>query len=136
MFSSKQLRAMAMAATALALAGGSYGIVSAASGNSSSGANPTLGSATAAKVVPFHRGEPTPSKIVGQVPPSWSPGSGTLVAGTVASKATAAAVAAFPGGKVNRVVAVTGGDYNVHVIGVNWPHHVFLNGEFKVIGAE
>jgi hypothetical protein len=27
-------------------------------------------------------------------------------------------------------------DYEVHYIGVNWPHHVFVNQDFKVIGAE
>jgi hypothetical protein len=25
---------------------------------------------------------------------------------------------------------------NVHIIGVNWPHHVFVNQEFQVVGAE
>jgi hypothetical protein len=24
----------------------------------------------------------------------------------------------------------------VHIIGVNWPHHVFVNQSFKVVGAE
>ena len=136
MFSTKPTRAIAIAATALVLAGGSYGIVSAASGGSARTANVASSSATTAKVVPFRRGEPTPSKVVGVVPPNWSPGSGTVVGGSIASRATAAAVAAFPGGKVDRVVAVEDGDYNVHIIGVNWPHHVFLNGEFMVIGAE
>jgi len=27
-------------------------------------------------------------------------------------------------------------NYEVHVIAVNWPHHVFVNKDFKVIGAE
>jgi hypothetical protein len=27
------------------------------------------------------------------------------------------------------------GEYNVHYIGVNWPHHVFVNQDFKVVGA-
>ena len=36
---------------------------------------------------------------------------------------------------VDRVVGLTNGDYEVHNIGVNWPHHVFLNHDFKVIGA-
>ena len=42
----------------------------------------------------------------------------------------------LPGGVVDRVVKLSDGDYNVHYIGVNWPHHVFLNQDFKVIGAE
>jgi len=51
-------------------------------------------------------------------------------------KAKAAALAAYPGGTVNRVVRLSDGEYNVHVIAVNWPHHVFVNKEYKVTGAE
>jgi hypothetical protein len=87
-------------------------------------------------VIPFHRGQPSPSKVVGQVPQGWNARSGTLVTGTAANKAKAAAVAAYPGGTVNRVVLLSNGDYNVHMIAVNWPHHVFVNKDFKVIGAE
>jgi hypothetical protein len=32
-------------------------------------------------------------------------------------------------------VALNGGDFNVHYIGVNWPHHIFVNQNFAVIGA-
>jgi hypothetical protein len=70
------------------------------------------------------------------VPSSYSAGTGTIVTGTAADKATAAAVAAYPGGTVNRVVRLSDGQYNVHMIAVNWPHHVFVNQAFKVIGAE
>jgi hypothetical protein len=96
------------------------------------------GSATssAAKVIPFKRGAPTTSKKVGQIPASFSQGSGTIVSGTAANKATEAALAAYPGGVVNRVVKLSNGKYNVHYIGVNWPHHIFVNQDFKVIGAE
>jgi len=86
--------------------------------------------------VPFQRGNPSPATPVGQVPANWSLGSGTLVTGTVADKAKAAAVAAYPGGTVNRVVRLSDGEYNVHIIGVNWPHHVFVSATFKVVGAE
>ncbi|MEA2285048.1 MAG: hypothetical protein QOJ21_1091, partial [Solirubrobacteraceae bacterium] len=27
------------------------------------------------------------------------------------------------------------GEYEVHNIGVNWPHHIFVNKSFKVVGA-
>ena len=87
-------------------------------------------------MIPFHRGKPSASNVVGQGPQGWSPGSGTIVRGTAANKAEAAAVAAYAGGTVNRVVLLSNGDYNVHIIGVNWPHHVFVNKDFKVIGAE
>jgi hypothetical protein len=91
---------------------------------------------SAAKVIPFQRGATTESKQVGQIPANWSQGSGTIVSGTAANKATEAALAAYPGGIVDRVVKLSNGDYNVHYIGVTWPHHVFVNQDFKVIGAE
>jgi hypothetical protein len=96
------------------------------------------GSATssAAKVVPFQRGAPTTSKQVGQIPANYSQGSGTIVSGTTANKATEAALAAYPGGVVDRVVKLSNGEYEVHYIGVNWPHHIFVNQDFKVVGAD
>jgi hypothetical protein len=53
-----------------------------------------------------------------------------------ANKAKAAAEAAYPGGKVDRVVLLSDGEYNVHIIAVNWPHHVFVSKSFKAVGAE
>jgi hypothetical protein len=100
---------------------------------------PTAGgpaSSSAAQVVPFQRGAPTTSKEVGQIPATYSEGSGTIVNGTVANKATTAALAAYPGGIVDRVVKLSSGEYEVHNIGVNWPHHVFVNEDFKVLGAD
>ncbi len=94
------------------------------------------GSATSSAVIPFQRGAPTTSKQVGQIPANWSQGSGTIVSGTAANRATEAALAAYPGGVVDRVVLLSNGEYNVHYIGVNWPHHVFVNQDFKVVGAE
>jgi hypothetical protein len=96
------------------------------------------GSATspAAKVIPFKRGSPTTSKKVGQIPANYTEGSGTIVSGTVANKATEAGLAAYPGGVVDRVVKLSNGEYEVHNIGVNWPHHIFVNQDFKVIGAD
>jgi hypothetical protein len=96
------------------------------------------GSATspAAKVVPFQRGAPATSKQVGQIPANYTEGSGTIVSGTAANKATEAALAAYPGGVVDRVVKLSNGEYEVHYIGVNWPHHIFINQDFKVVGAD
>jgi len=91
---------------------------------------------SAAGVVPFQRGAPTTSKQVGQIPANYSQGSGTIVSGTTANKATEAALAAYPGGIVDRVVKLSNGEYEVHNIGVNWPHHVFVNQDFKVVGAD
>ena len=75
------------------------------------------------------------SEQVGQIPSDYTQGSGTIVSGTTAEKATEAALAAYPGGVVDRVVAIGNGDYEVHYIGVNWPHHIFVNQDFQVIGA-
>jgi hypothetical protein len=61
--------------------------------------------------------------------------SGTIVSGTVANKATEAALASYPGGIVDRVVELSDGEYEAHDIGVNWPHHIFVSHDFKVVGA-
>jgi hypothetical protein len=92
--------------------------------------------ATAAGVIPFQPGTPTTSKQVGQIPADYTEGSGTIVSGTAANLATQAALAAYPGGVVDRVVQLATGEYEVHYIGVNWPHHIFVDQEFTVVGAE
>jgi hypothetical protein len=125
----KLTTSIATGATVIVLATGGYAI---ADSGSSSSAN----AATAGKVIPFQRGAPSPATKVGQVPASFSAGTGTIITGTAANKAKAAALAAYPGGTVNRVVLLSNGEYNVHVIGVNWPHHVFVSTNFKVVGAE
>jgi hypothetical protein len=95
------------------------------------------GSATssAAGVIPFQSGAPATSKQVGQIPANYTQGSGTIVSGTTADKATEAALAAYPGGIVDRVVQLSNGEYEAHNIGVNWPHHIFVSQDFKVVGA-
>ncbi|HXB05019.1 MAG TPA: hypothetical protein VNU27_03840 [Candidatus Acidoferrum sp.] len=95
------------------------------------------GSATSstAGVIPFQPGAPTTSKQVGQIPANYSQGSGTIVNGTAANSATESALAAYPGGIVDRVVQLSNGEYEVHNIGVNWPHHIFVSQDFKVVGA-
>jgi hypothetical protein len=100
---------------------------------------PTTGSATSsstAGVVPFQRGAPSTSKQAGQIPANYRQGSGTIVSGPTANKATEAALAAYPGGIVDRVVKLSNGEYEVHDIGVNWPHHIFVNENFKAVGAD
>jgi hypothetical protein len=98
----------------------------------------SAGSATspATAVIPFQPGAPSTSKQVGQIPAAYSQGSGTIVSGTQANKATEAALAAYPGGIVDRVVKLSNGEYEVHNIGVNWPHHIFVTQNFKVVGAD
>jgi hypothetical protein len=95
------------------------------------------GSATSsgAEVIPFQPGQPTTLKQVGQIPANYTEGSGTIVSGTAANKATEAALAAYPGGVVDRVVQLSNGVYETHNVGVSWPHHIFVNQDFKVVGA-
>jgi hypothetical protein len=121
--------AIAAGAVAIAIASGGYAIAN-------SGPTASANAPTAGKVVPFQRGQPAPATPVGQVPPNFVPGTGTIITGIAADKAKAAALAVYVGGTVNRVVLLDNGDYNVHVIGVNWPHHVFVNTNFQVVGAE
>ena len=56
------------------------------------GSGPVPSSASA--VVPFSRGTSSPSKQAGQIPAGYKQGSGTIVSGTTANKATEAALAA------------------------------------------
>lgn len=88
-----------------------------------------------ANVISFKKGTQGTSKSVGQIPKDYTQGSGKLVSGTKATKATQAALASYADGVVDRVVQLSNGDYEVHTIGVSWPHHVFVNQDFKVIGA-
>ena len=96
----------------------------------------TSGSNPGGQVIGFTTGQKQgTSEKVGQIPADYTQGSGTIVTGTTADKATEAALAAYPGGVVDRVVAIGNGQYEVHYIGVNWPHHIFVNHDFQVIGA-
>jgi hypothetical protein len=58
--------------------------------NPATGGSPTF---SPSKVVSFKRGAPTTSKQDGQIPANYSQGSGTIVSGTAANKATKAALA-------------------------------------------
>ena len=91
---------------------------------------------SASQVVAFSRGASSTSKQVGQIPADYKQGSGTIVSGTAANKATEVALAAYPGGIVDRVVHLSNGEHEDHYIGVNWPHHIFVNQDFQVIGAD
>jgi hypothetical protein len=129
----KLITSIAAAAAAFGLGIGGYAIANA---TSSHGASASASAPSGSKVVPFQPGQPGQSKVVGQVPAGFSPGTGTIITGTAADKAKAAALAAYPGGTVNRVVLLSNGEYNVHMIGVNWPHHIFVSTSFTVVGAE
>jgi Domain of unknown function (DUF5666) len=93
-------------------------------------------SKASAKVISFKRGTQSASKAVGQIPANYKEGSGTIVSGKSATKATKAALTSYAGGIVDRVVRLSNGEYEVHYIGVNWPHHIFVSSNFKVLGAD
>ena len=124
----KLTASIAAGVAAIAVASGGYAIAN-------SGSSSSVHAATVGKVIPFQRGQPSAATPVGQVPANFTPGTGTIVTGTAADKAKAAALAAYPGGTVNRVVLLSNGEYNVHLIGVNWPHHVFVSKDYMVVGA-
>jgi hypothetical protein len=90
---------------------------------------------SAGTVVPFTRGAQSASQQAGQIPATYTQGAGTIVSGTAANKATRAALAVYPGGIVDRVVKLSNGEYEAHYIGVNWPHHIFVNQDYQVVGA-
>jgi hypothetical protein len=97
---------------------------------------PTIDLAKASSnVIAFKQPNQSESKSVGKIPSSYTEGTGTIVSGTAATKAAEAALKSYAGGVVDRVVKLSKGDYEVHNIGVNWPHHIFVNQDFKVIGA-
>jgi hypothetical protein len=87
-------------------------------------------------VEPEVTGTPGPTKSVGTIPSDYTEGDGTIISGARAYAAVAAAQAVFPGGIVDRVVELPDGGYEVHNIGIAWPHHVFVNSYDKVIGAD
>src|ERR1700751_2006749 len=87
------------------------------------------------QTLPHKQGQKAATQTVGPIPADYTQGSGTLASGTTADKAAEAALAVYPGGVVDRVVELGHGDSEVHNIGVNWPHHVFVNADFQVIGA-
>jgi hypothetical protein len=92
-------------------------------------------SKASANVIAFKSPNQSQSKSVGQIPAGYKQGSGTIVSGTTASKATKAALTSYAGGVVDRVVRLSNGEYEVHNIGANWPHHIFVASNFKVVGA-
>jgi len=86
-------------------------------------------------VLPFQRGTTGAPQQVGQIPSDYTEGAGTIVSGATANQVTQAALAAYPGGVVDRVAQLPSGAYNVHYVGANWPHHIFVGTDFQVIGA-
>ncbi|HTI66277.1 MAG TPA: hypothetical protein VL460_01890 [Caulobacteraceae bacterium] len=81
-------------------------------------------------------GTPPVAKDVGKIPATYVQGEGTIISGPEAYKAIEAGLTAWTGGYVNRVVKLATGEYEVHNVGVSWPHHIFLDKDFKYLGAQ
>ena len=75
------------------------------------------------------------AKQVGLIPPATQE-RGMLVNGTEADKATEAALGAYAGGLVNRVVKLSDSVYDVHNAAISWPHNIYVDQDFKYVGAK
>jgi hypothetical protein len=134
MFSRNLTRSIATGIAAIAIAIGAFAIANPGLSNGAT-ANMPVSAPTApgASTAPADAGQN--QRIVGQIPQGWQSGSGTIITGAAADQATAVAVAAYPGGTVNRVLQLADGSYAVHQINIDWPHHVFVSTDFQVTGA-
>ena len=124
-------RAAIAAAVVLGVAGGSYGVASAASGSGSS-SNPTTTTTTPSA--------PTaPSAPSAQQPWGHQRSDETLLTGDTASKVTAAAEAAVPGGTVIRVETDADGNalYEAHMTNADGtPVTVYVDKDFNVVSTD
>jgi hypothetical protein len=133
MVSRKLMKPIAAGAVAVAVAIGGYAIGNSVTGDGGSGsANAAPSGQSHQPQVAGQSGQP---QVDGQAPQNWSPGSGTIITGAAADKATAAAVAQYPDGTVNRVLQLSDGSYAVHRIGTSAPHHIFVSTDFTVTGT-
>jgi hypothetical protein len=73
-------------------------------------------------------GQPVP--VLGTTNGTTITASQVIVQPTGGGSATFSAVVPF-----QRVVKLSNGEYDLHNIGVSWPQHIFVNKNFKVIGA-
>jgi hypothetical protein len=132
MFSGKLRKLIAAGAVAVVVAVGGYAIGNATSGDGGSG---SANAAPAGQSRQPQAGQSGQPQVNGQAPQNWSPGTGTIITGAAADKATAAAVAQYPEGTVNRVLQLSDGSYAVHRIGTSAPHHIFVSTDFRVTGT-
>ena len=119
-------RPLAVAAVALGIAGGSYGVASAASGSSSSGSS----SAAAAGA---------PSSTTSQAPWGAQRSDETLLTGDTAAKVRELALGQVSGGTIVRIETDADGHaaYEAHMTDANGnPVTVYVDKSFDVVGVE
>ncbi len=133
MFSGKLRKLIAAGVVAVVVAVGGYAIGNATSGDGGSGSANAASAGQSRQ--PQGAGQSGQPQVNGQAPQNWSPGTGTIITGAAADKATAAAVAQYPEGTVNRVLQLSDGSYAVHRIGTSAPHHIFVSTDFQVTGT-
>ena len=120
-------RTLTVAAVALGIAGGTYGVASAA--NSSSGSSSSSGGATAA----------APSAAAAQNPWGAQRSDETLLTGDTASKVRELALAKVPGGTIIRVETDADGHaaYEAHMIDADGnPVTVYVDKALNVVSVE
>ncbi len=146
MSSRKLTRFVAAGAAAAAVAAGGITIANSSSSNGASASAqvaqvagrahvPRAGGAPLSGQAPSSGQAPKSSQTVtsGRLPQGWTPRSGTIITGAGAEKASAVALAKYPGRTVNRVMQLSDGTYAVHLFGsTTGPHHVFVNKQFKI----
>jgi hypothetical protein len=97
---------LAIVAAVIAVGGCAYGVVNSTSSSGSGTASAASGSA-AQRMTGSAPAGGSASQKVGKFPANYREGSGTIVSGTTATKATEAALTAYPGGVVDRVVKLS-----------------------------
>ncbi len=118
-------RAVTVAAVAVGIAGGSYGVASAASGSGGSSSNGTTAAA--------------PSTSTPQRPWGAQRSDETLLSGTTASKVRDLALARVPGGTIVRVETDADGHaaYEAHMIDASGnPVTVYVDASFAVVSVD
>jgi hypothetical protein len=120
-------RSLAVAALALGIAGGSYGVASAATGSGGGSSSTASGAAIAAA--------PTTT------PAPWGAqrSDETLLTGTTASKVSQLALAKVPGGTIVRVETDADGHaaYEAHMVDASGnPVTVYVDANLNVVSAE
>ena len=126
----RTMRVIAAAALALGVAGGSYGIASAASSSGSTSSSGVLPAALSAAA-----GQPAAQQQ------GWGPqrSDETLLTGTTASKVQVAAVAKEPGATVSRVETDADGHaaYEAHMVRSDGTLvTVYVDKQFNVVGEQ
>jgi len=123
-------KSLVLAATAIGVAGGSYGLANAATGTTT-----TTSTSTAAAVAPA-AGSPAPST---QQPFGHQRSDETVLTGDALAKVTAAAEAKVPGGTIIRVETDADGHakYEAHMTDANGnPITVYVDASYNVVSTE